>query len=184
MKSIKVRQDYLRNKNGKFTRGVQKARLAIFLLIVLLLLVVKGNLDRREFEARGFISPVPFPNACSLWELGIERWEPIEAPQNSVESYIRRIFGKYGKMAVAVARGECRGLHSLCKNVSSREYSVCQFQINLKAHYDKVPGKNLAEKEAWLSDHRNCTLMAYKIFTDSGWYPWTAFLNGSYKKYL
>ncbi len=103
---------------------------------------------------------------------------------DKVESYIRKVFGKDGKVAVAVAKGECRGLNQNCRLVTVKEHSVCQFQINIKAHYDKIPGKDLDEQEKWLMNAQNCTLMAYQIFKTSGWYPWTSYTSGTYLKYL
>jgi hypothetical protein len=100
-----------------------------------------------------------------------------------VEQYIRKVFGKDGNVAVAVAKGECRGLSPKCRFVTKQEHSVCQFQINITAH-PEIPGKDLDEKEAWLMNSQNCTLMAYHIFQTSGWYPWTSYTSGNYEQYL
>lgn len=108
-----------------------------------------------------------------------------EKDNPDVIAYIKTIFGRDAKTATAVAKAECRGLYPYCRNKSSGEWSVCHFQINIKAHYNKIPGKDLGEKELWLiKDHKNCTMMARLIQLESGFWPWTTFRNKSYLKYL
>lgn len=101
-----------------------------------------------------------------------------------IKAHIKTIFGKDAKMALAVAEGECRGLRPNCKLVTPREHSVCQFQINIKAHSAKIPGNSVEEKEAWLKNPFNCNVMAKIIFDASGWYPWTAYTSGAYQAFL
>lgn len=121
----------------------------------------------------------------------VER-EPEPDNQKDMLTYIKTMFGKEWKTAYAIAKAES-GMKMTASNVwedgkrNFGEHSVCIFQINIRksAHYDKVPGKTLNEKELWLiSDYRNCILMAKIIRDGSGWYAWTAYTNGSYLRFM
>ena len=159
--------------------------LGIFTLFTLLFLVSKGYGDNRQWEeARKtfFVEtvqakeniPTPTPT-LTLQE---------RAKLDEAEGFIKFVFGKEGNLAVAVAKGECNGLKLDCRNVSPREHSIGLFQINIKAHWAKIPGKTLEQKEKWLLDYKNNVSLAKIIRDMSGWTPWTAYLNGSYKKFL
>jgi hypothetical protein len=109
--------------------------------------------------------------------------------QKEIESYIKTIFGKDGRVAVAVSHHECGPTNKAypgCVLQSDVEYSVGVFQINLKnkthmIHAAKVPGNSIEEKAENLKDPYINTLIAYKIFKDSnGFTPWSAYLNKSY----
>ncbi len=111
--------------------------------------------------------------------------------QGEIEDYIRTIFRGDARVAIAVSHNECSPRHPLypyCdKTITSKEYSVGIFQINIqseagKVHYDRVPGSNLEEKVAWLREPKNNTLVAFWIFKHSGWNPWTAYTSGNYLK--
>lgn len=105
-----------------------------------------------------------------------------------VKEYIKTIFGKDWKVAYAVARCES-GLKSKANLKSSVENSIGIFQINIqsdtaKVHYSRIPGNTLEAKKEWLENPYNNTLMAYWIFTKSGWNPWTGFTNNCYLNFL
>lgn len=110
--------------------------------------------------------------------------------QTEIEGYIKTIFGKDAKTAIAVSRNECgptNKAYPKCQFHTAHENSIGLFQINLmseyaKVHYDRVPGKTLSEKIEWLKDPHNNVLMAYWIYTHSGFNPWTAFTSGNYLK--
>ena len=115
---------------------------------------------------------------------------PTPTPTISVDikQYIKTIFGKDARVACAVARAES-GFNNKGQLVSSVENSRGIFQINLqseyaKVHYDRVPGNTLEEKITWLEDPYNSTLMAYWIFSKSGWSPWSVFTSGKYEQFL
>lgn len=57
-------------------------------------------------------------------------------------------------------------------------------QINLKAHWSKIPGSTKAEKIQSLYNVDTNLKIAWQIFKESGWSPWAAYTNGSYRKYL
>lgn len=121
---------------------------------------------------------------------------PAEIPsdptptQTEIESYIKTIFGRDAKTAIAVSRNECGPTNKnypSCQFHTAHENSIGLFQINLmsqyaKVHYDRVPGETLEEKIEWLKDPHNNVLMAYWIYSHSGWYPWTAYTSGNYLK--
>lgn len=110
--------------------------------------------------------------------------------QAEIEDYIRSIFGKEARVAIAVSHNECNPKNKQypkCVAHTDKEYSVGIFQINLynKTHWihaNKVPGKTIEEKAEALKDPYINTLVAYKIYSDSkGFTPWSAFTNRSYK---
>ena len=60
-------------------------------------------------------------------------------------------------------------------------------QINVKAHYSKIPGNSLSEKQQWLTNVDNNLNFAWQLFNSVGkhWSPtWSAATNGSYRKFL
>jgi hypothetical protein len=113
---------------------------------------------------------------------------PTPKISTDIKQYIKTIFGKDARIACAIARAES-GFKTDAQLKSSVENSNGIFQINLesdyaKVHYDRVPGNNLEEKIEWLSDPYNSTLMAYWIYTKSGFNPWSVFTSGKYKQFL
>ena len=122
--------------------------------------------------------------------MSLEADTNIEYSQEErIENYVITIFGKDAKMAIAIHKGECSPFNKTYPKcgpyITSKEYSCGIFQINLKAHWNKVPvGNTFEEKCKFLEDPFNNTLVAYKIFQDSNWYPWSAFTSNKYKMYL
>lgn len=135
------------------------------------------------------VSPTMTPEPTRIVE---ETPKSSKYNQEEIENYIRTIFGSDAKVAIAVSHGECNPANRTypkCQLKSSVENSIGLFQINIqsattKIHWSRIPGKTLEEKKTWLEDPYNNTLMAYWIFSKSGWFPWSAFTNGSYEKFL
>lgn len=108
--------------------------------------------------------------------------------QQDVENYVKTIFGKDGKVAIAVSHVECNPSNKAypkCVYHTDREYSVGIFQINLfnkdhMIHAAKVPGKTMEEKIEALKDPYINTLVAYKIYSHSGFNPWVGYTSGRY----
>ncbi|MDE2031398.1 MAG: transglycosylase SLT domain-containing protein [Patescibacteria group bacterium] len=105
-----------------------------------------------------------------------------------IRSYIKTIFGKDAQTACAIAHAES-GYNPKAKLEWTLEDSNGIFQINLKnkwgkVQYDRVPGATLQEKEQWLWNPQNNTLVAYWIFKTSGWNPWTGYTSGNYLNYM
>lgn len=112
--------------------------------------------------------------------------------QEEIENYIRTIFGKDSRVGIAVSHNECNPANKqypYCILHTDAEYSVGIWQINLFnakhwIHAKKVPGTTMEEKIEWLKDPYNNTLIAYKIFSDQGFGPWSAYTSGNYKRSL
>lgn len=120
--------------------------------------------------------------------------EETDSPsQQEIEDYVRVIFGRDSRVAIAVSKNECNPKHRdypKCVLHTEHEYSVGIFQINLYnsrhwIHAQKVPGETMEEKIEWLKDPYHNTLVAFKIFSDSkGFSPWSAYTSGNYLKDL
>lgn len=112
--------------------------------------------------------------------------------QDKVEAYVKTIFGKDARVAIAVSHNECNPANAKypqCVLHSGVEYSVGLFQINLYnktqwIHAGRVPGGTMEEKIEWLKNPYNNALYAYWVFKTSGWTPWTAYTSGNYLKSL
>lgn len=108
--------------------------------------------------------------------------------QEEIEAYIKTIFGKDAKTAIAISHKECNPKNKSyphCVLSTTREHSVGIFQINIQSHTAKIhsariPGDTLEEKETWLKNPKNNTLMAYWIYEKSGWNPWSVYKSGAY----
>lgn len=108
--------------------------------------------------------------------------------QSDIESYIKTIFGRDAKTAIAISHNECNPANKRypkCNLHTSVENSVGLFQINIesattKVHWSRIPGDTLVEKKEWLENPYNNTLLAYWIFQTSGWGPWSAYTSGRY----
>ena len=125
-----------------------------------------------------FSTPAPTPKPAVDIRVDKSKWVESE-----ITNYIKKIFPDVYKTAIAIAWAEC-GFNPNCKNYTARETSVGLYQINLKAHWDKVPGNTFEEKEAYLLNPFNNVLVARVIYLESNWYPWSSFTNQSYLKFL
>ena len=140
------------------------------------------------FSLQGLTKFADAPKADAVY-LGEVQGQAEYAGENEIDAYVRTIFGKDADIAIAVHKGECHPSNRTYPKcgpfVTEREYSCGIFQINLRAHWKKVPvGNTFEEKCDFLEDPFNNTLVAYKIFKDSNWYPWAAYTGGNYLKYL
>lgn len=136
------------------------------------------------------------PSGMSMNLITVEDKENKTKPTvEEVKDYLKVIFGSQWKLAWAVAEAECnhtRREWPYCVNSWEAERSIGMFQINIaknnglgaKVHWDKIPGKNLKEKELYLSDWRNNILIAHVIYSQSGFYPWTGYTSGNYLVHL
>jgi len=132
------------------------------------------------------ITPVREVGSASLSE------QVVTDEQEQIDAYIRTIFGKDAKVAIAVNRVECNPANKQypkCVYHTDHEYSVGIFQINLfnkthAIHAAKVPGKTMEEKIESLKNPYINTLVAYKIFTSSGFAPWSGYSSGRYLDHM
>lgn len=112
--------------------------------------------------------------------------------QEEIDAYIRTIFGKDAKVFTAITRVECNPKNKqypACVYHTEHEYSVGVAQINLfnkshAIHAAKVPGDTMEEKIESLKDPYINVLVAYKIFTDSGFAPWAGYTSGRYLDHM
>ena len=172
-------------KKESFIKG--KVYRDICILMVILGIIAAVGYANRPFT---IISPLPMnPNFTVVKKAQAQEPVTQDYTSESIEKYVRTIFGKDSKVAIAVSHNECNPrnrLYPTChETITNKEYSVGIFQINIKSeyakvHYDRIPGGTLEEKIEWLKDPYNNTLFAYWIFKTSGWNPWTAYTNGSY----
>lgn len=140
------------------------------------------------------VSPIPSAGESAkikpVVNYGVLSWNYTEAkePKTNIEKYIKTIFGKDGDIAYAIARAES-GLRPSAKLITKHETSIGIFQINIqseqaKVHYHRIPGNTLNDKIAWLEVPENNVLMAYWIYSHSGFSPWSVYKNNSYQNYL
>lgn len=84
------------------------------------------------------------------------------------------------QIAYAVMMAESRGNpQALNNNPATADYSVGLFQINL---YGALA--NDRPSEEWLRIPENNIAYAYKMWQQSGWYPWSVYKSGAYLQYL
>ena len=157
---------------------------------------VFNSLFPQDLEAYDIISPVAQAvergsasvlTASYSAEL-IPEPTPTEYTQEEIEKYVKTIFGKDSKVAIAISHNECNPANKRypkCNLKSHVENSVGLFQINIesataKVHWARIPNDTLEEKKEWLENPYNNTLLAYWIFKTSGWNPWSAYTNGNY----
>lgn len=108
--------------------------------------------------------------------------------QISIERYIKTIFGLDAKVAIAVSHNECNPANKKypkCELHTDVEDSIGVFQINIMSkvhhiHWDKIPGDTLEEKKESLQNPYINTLVAYRIFKDSGFEAWSAYTSQRY----
>ena len=101
--------------------------------------------------------------------------------KNKYATLIYKNFLKFGsnaaKRAVIISAFETWGWKTRNPNAhaKNKENSVWLFQINLEAHAEKVPGKNIAEKIAWLKVPENNIKMAMRLYdVKNDFHDWTA----------
>lgn len=176
-----------------------KSHLIFFVSLLFFFTVTNAyvNLDNFPPKANAeILSPIASPSA-SLNSEGkdsalpqLEVTTPVEEgpSQKDIEAYIKTIFGKDSKVAIAVSHVECNPANKAypkCVYHTQHEYSVGIFQINLFnanqwIHAAKVPGETMEEKIESLKDPYINTLVAYKIFSAQGFLPWAGYTSGRY----
>ena len=144
----------------------------------------------------GLIDPTKVDKDTIILNVAKPHQKDVQRPTlNEYKAYIKTIFGSQWRIAFAVSQSECnysRKEWPACINSWAKERSLGAFQINIaqdnghgrKVHWDKIPGETLKDKELWLADWKNNVLMAYRVYKESGWQAWTAYLNKSYKAHL
>lgn len=101
-----------------------------------------------------------------------------QADKSLVEAEIMRVFGTREAIAVGWAESGIRS------NIFNGSCCYGIFQIHLMAHWRNIPGDTKEAKIDYLMDYKNNIAFAKGMHGSSGWNPWEAYTNGSYKKYL
>lgn len=136
-----------------------------------------------------FHSPIWVEEATrSAYVAGVVEAKTMEEPKVPTEEEkkdlaIRKYFPEQFALAKAVAMSEGYRSNGVNSNPPIEE-SVGLFQVNLLAHYRKVPGKTIAEKTEWLLNYENNCSVARQIYEGSGWNAWSGYLHESYLKFL
>lgn len=122
------------------------------------------------------IEPREQPVAHSVVKEAVAKEKTPE--EMTTEEYICYVFGDQCKMALAVSQAEngTRQCDRFGVN-TDKSIDVGVFQIN-SVHIKK--GWKLADL---VDCHKNVDY-AYQIYQASGWSPWVAFQNSSYKRFL
>lgn len=126
--------------------------------------------------------------------------------KESVDAYMKQIFGRDYKLAHAVAMvegypktdkpdwGKSYCWHKVEDGQNKGEYSVGIFQINIiqgckgegnKVHWKRIPGETLQEKIDWLSNPYNNIVFARMMQIEhDGFSAWSGYTSGNYLKHL
>ena len=115
------------------------------------------------------------PLTTQIQASGKPLWEELNL--TGIEKSICIRFGSDCKLALAVAKAE--NSEHKCDLVNKNKNGSTDtglFQINT-VHFAKYSQRQLMDCETNLN-------AAWEIYLDSGFNPWVAYLNGSYKKFL
>ena len=95
-----------------------------------------------------------------------------------IEKHICLVFGSECRVALAVSRAENQTRQcDIFVDEPNGSLSIGLFQIN-SVHFNKYPPKRLTD----CFENINIAKRIYD--TAKGWSPWSAYKNGSYKKFL
>lgn len=97
--------------------------------------------------------------------------------KEEILAYIEELWGTEAKRAKEIFYCES----GFQEKVISRTSDVGVAQINLAAHWTKIPGRTRQEKIAWLQDYRNNLNFAYALWKRAGWQPWVCSRIKKYK---
>lgn len=94
--------------------------------------------------------------------------------QDTYQNLIRWTFGKDAKTALAIATAE-NGTHACGRTHTNKNGTtdIGIFQVN-----------SIHSAKGNLYDCKDNVRVAYQIFKASGFYPWTVYQTGAYKKFL
>lgn len=106
--------------------------------------------------------------------------EPLQAPRNTSCAEEVRKYSWPHNVAHAVMMAESRGNSQVVNhNLRTGDHSVGCFQVNILGKL----AKNRPSESELKKPHVNVEF-AYRMWAREGWNPWSAYKNGSYRKYL
>lgn len=199
-----------RNKRGQYRKSYLRRLLPLFILLATVFACYYFQpSDGETFSPRAeLISPLPESRLVELAQAQVIEVSPTPTPTQAPTSEKQEImhliidaFGDASPKAIAVAKAESgldankevfmkAGHYSWSSPTYPGECSVGIFMINLAedgckgkwVHASKVPGETIEEKIEWLKiPENNIDFAKEYIFEKSGWNPWSAYTNGSYK---
>jgi len=162
-----------------YERGLPKAKygfIASSLLVASFLGIIFATLVFSIFAGRtkGLVSGSGVSDKKPITSFQIRPSDsmPSPTPTKTIEQKICEKFKEDCQVAVAVAKAES-GLR--CDDISpTNDHGV--FQINA-VHFPKFKGKDPYDCDANIE-------VAYEIYKRQGFYPWTVYRTGSYKRFL
>lgn len=171
--------------------SVKREMVKFVLLVIVLFGMIGGMFAFGEwYRWNQFQSPIVFR------PLIIKREPPVQIVVKEVkaaeivlteeekkDAAIRKYFPEQFALAKAVSMAEGYRSNGINSNVPV-EYSVGLMQINLLAHWKKVPGTTFSEKESCLKDYDCNVKIARIIYEASGWGPWAGYTSGGFRKFL
>ena len=157
--------------------GVFGVLLLLTLLFWIGLKAIDAFFDTNTLEFRPLIEfHVPVEVKKRVKSLTIQKVEAKEtiaelqtSPEERLQAQIRKTFGPAGETAILVSEAES----GMTPNRIS--YTGCcygLFQINVDAHFNRVPGSTREAKAAWLTVPENNLIIAKQIYDEQGWGPW------------
>ena len=169
----------------------ERIRLATITLLIFGFLVIAGGCKQNEHNLSNRVSSITDPVAQAV-EVSPEYSETKTkvvwvkegdwvSEKGVIKELIKEYFGKDYKMATAIADCES-GLDNTRFNRNwntngtywSTDWSV--FQVNDLFHAHRGDIENLTKEEN--------IKIAKDIFDESGWYAWSCYKNGAYKRFL
>lgn len=142
------------------------------IIIFLIIPVIAGRFCLKQPEKANTVTTAP------TTVISAEDAEP-PSTQFSPQDYIREVFGPDAPIALAVAQTESGIVSKQGGRNRNGTYDWGIFQIN-DCHCKKIEG----DCHSQLLDPKFNINFAKKIFDSSGWYPWSTFKNGKYRRYL
>lgn len=102
---------------------------------------------------------------------------PVLSSAEEIEAKIRRVFGKDADTAIAITLCENHDHNPNTEHINDNgtvDHGI--FQIN-SIHEARFKGKSMNDVDANIQ-------VAYDIYKEQGFTPWTTYVSGCYKKYL
>jgi len=106
--------------------------------------------------------------------------------QPTIDDWFDKYFGADAKIARAICQSES-GLKADSMNKTLNKdgsWDIGTCQINLQAHWDKIPGDTKDDKVHWLTMPELNIAVAKLVYDSQGWTAWTDYKNKRYLKNL
>lgn len=126
----------------------------------------------------------------AIWQANhTQAWEfpqVIYLDDMPAADYFDKYFGQDARIARAICQSESGlkvdSVNSKLNRDRSTDIGICQ--INLQAHWHKIPGSTYKEKYNSLLSPEINVAVAKLVYDSQGWFAWTDYRNGKYNRYL